>query len=56
MLDEATLDNSNNINLELLDFHKNENEPPPQFTFSTHIENLRITLNTLMKKKLKTPF
>lgn len=39
------------------DFHPNQPEPPSQYTYSTHIENLRITLNTLMKKHhLKLPF
>lgn len=37
------------------DFHPNQPEPPP-FTYSTYIENLRVTLNTMMKKQIKAPF
>eukprot|EP00347_Sterkiella_histriomuscorum_P008230 403345881 len=38
-------------------FHyQDTSEEPQQFTYSTTIENLRITLNTYMKKALKTPF
>lgn len=45
-----------NPDFEVWDFHPNELEVPSSFTYSTHLENLRLSLNTYLKKPIKTPF
>ncbi|CDW77631.1 UNKNOWN [Stylonychia lemnae] len=45
-----------NTDFQNWDFHPNDPEEPSQFNYSASIESLRITLNTYMKKQLKTPF
>lgn len=59
--DNKTLNNEDALfdpNLEYLcwDFHPNETEPPSTFTYSTYLESLRTTVNTIMKKPIKAPF
>lgn len=38
------------------DFHPNEPDPKSQYTYSTNLESLRISLNTFLKKPLLKPF
>ena len=42
-----------NPDFEVWDFHPNELEPASTFTYSTHLENLRLSLNTFLKKPIK---
>jgi hypothetical protein len=39
-----------------MDFHPNELRPPPQFNYCLYFENLRHTLNILLKKPIKKLF
>lgn len=52
--DNALLDNPN-PDFEAWDFHPTETDPPSQFTYSTHLESLRVSLNTFLRKPIKQP-
>ena len=38
------------------DFHPNEARPPPIFSYCVHFENIRHSLNIMLKKPIKKPF
>lgn len=52
--DEIVFENPN-TDFEEWDFHPNELDQPSTFTYSTHLENLRTSINTLLKRSIKKP-
>lgn len=57
-VNENDSQNMVNPNPDFLDwnFHKDEDDLVKTFNYSTNLESLRISLNTLLKKSIKTPF
>lgn len=44
------------IDFSVIDFHPSEPRVPPQFNYCLYFENLRHSLNILLKKPIKKPF